>query len=62
MWFIKGSFRHVGCWVGRCADVRNGRYYHLFKQGEIDELVAEAGGKIIESGYEKDNYYVICGW
>ena len=35
------------------------RYYHLFKKGELDELVVEAGGKIIESDYDRDNYYII---
>lgn len=35
------------------------RYYHLFKKGELDELVKEAGGKIIESDYDRDNYYIV---
>lgn len=34
------------------------RYYHLFKKGELDDLVVEAGGKIIESGYDRDNWYI----
>ena len=34
------------------------RYYHLFKKGELDELVIEAGGKLIESGYDRDNWYI----
>ena len=35
------------------------RYYHLFKRGELDDLVVEAGGKIIKSDYDRDNYYII---
>lgn len=35
------------------------RYYHLFKKGELDDLVVEAGGKIIESDYDRDNYFII---
>lgn len=35
------------------------RYYHLFKKGELDELVLEAGGvEILESGYDRDNWYI----
>lgn len=36
------------------------RYYHLFKKGELDELVLECGGEILQSDYEKDNHFVIC--
>lgn len=34
------------------------RYYHLFKKGELDELVEKAGGIIIESGFDRDNWYI----
>lgn len=34
------------------------RYYHLFKKGELDELVEQAGGVIIESGFDRDNWYI----
>ena len=34
------------------------RYYHLFKKGELDELVKEADGTILESGYDRDNWYI----
>ena len=34
------------------------RYYHLFKKGELDDLVVEAGGEIIESGYDRDNWFI----
>ena len=36
------------------------RFYHLFKKGELDELVVGCGGTIIESDFEKDNHFVIC--
>ena len=35
------------------------RYYHLFKKGELDELVLAVGAIIEVSGYDRDNYYVI---
>ncbi|KAI4175627.1 MAG: hypothetical protein LQ348_006151 [Seirophora lacunosa] len=36
------------------------RYYHLYRQGELEEDIAEAGGKIVKSGYEKDNWWAIA--
>ncbi|KAI4202171.1 MAG: hypothetical protein LQ346_002023 [Caloplaca aetnensis] len=33
------------------------RYYHLYRQGELEEDIVEAGGSIVESGYEKDNWW-----
>ncbi|KAF2742150.1 S-adenosyl-L-methionine-dependent methyltransferase [Sporormia fimetaria CBS 119925] len=35
------------------------RYYHLYRQGELEEDVVTAGGKVVESGYEKDNWWAI---
>ncbi|KAI5852293.1 S-adenosyl-L-methionine-dependent methyltransferase [Tricharina praecox] len=37
------------------------RYYHLYRQGELEADVVGAGGYVIESGYEKDNWWAICG-
>ncbi|KAM0246344.1 hypothetical protein ACHAP5_004817 [Fusarium lateritium] len=36
------------------------RYYHLYKEGELEEDVVAAGGVVVESGYEKDNWWVVC--
>ncbi|KAI4233861.1 MAG: hypothetical protein LQ349_004143, partial [Xanthoria aureola] len=36
------------------------RYYHLYRQGELEGDVAEAGGRVVESGYEKDNWWAIA--
>lgn len=35
------------------------RYYHLYKKGELEHDVGEAGGEVVESGYEKDNWWAI---
>jgi tRNA (uracil-5-)-methyltransferase TRM9 len=35
------------------------RYYHLYKKGELEQDIAEAGGVVLESGYEKDNWWAI---
>lgn len=37
------------------------RYYHLYRKGELEEDVIAVGGKVLESGYERDNWWVICG-
>lgn len=36
------------------------RYYHLYRQGELEGDVIEAGGIIVESGYERDNWWAIA--
>jgi tRNA (uracil-5-)-methyltransferase TRM9 len=36
------------------------RYYHLYKKGELEQDIAEAGGVVLESGYEKDNWWAIA--
>lgn len=36
------------------------RYYHLYRKGELEEDVQTVGGTVLECGYEKDNWWVIC--
>ncbi|KAM5355656.1 hypothetical protein ACJ41O_002302 [Fusarium nematophilum] len=36
------------------------RYYHLYREGELEEDVVAAGGEVVESGYERDNWWVVC--
>jgi tRNA (uracil-5-)-methyltransferase TRM9 len=35
------------------------RYYHLYRKGELEQDIGEAGGVVLESGYEKDNWWAI---
>jgi tRNA (uracil-5-)-methyltransferase TRM9 len=35
------------------------RYYHLYKKGELEADVEVAGGRVVESGYSRDNWYSI---
>lgn len=35
------------------------RYYHLYRKGELIENAERAGGKVVDSGYEKDNWWAI---
>lgn len=41
------------------ADTGHLRYYHLFKRGELEEFVQAAGGHLEQSGYDRDNWYVV---
>lgn len=36
------------------------RYYHLYRKGELEEDVVAAGGVVVNSGYERDNWWVVC--
>lgn len=36
------------------------RYYHLYRQGELEHDIVEAGGQVVDSGYEKDNWWAIA--
>lgn len=64
---------HGGCdqdtlvpWVMRApkgadaTDATFQRYYHLFREGELEEDVAAVGGVVLDGGYERDNWWVIC--
>ncbi|KAI1117533.1 S-adenosyl-L-methionine-dependent methyltransferase [Nemania sp. NC0429] len=43
------------------ADTTYERFYHLYREGELEEDMHTAGGRVIESGYERDNWWVIGG-
>ena len=36
------------------------RYYHLYAEGELEHDIDQAGGRVLESGYEKDNWWAIA--
>jgi len=36
------------------------RYYHLYRRGELERDIEAAGGKVMESGYEKDNWWAVA--
>ncbi|KAG4304389.1 hypothetical protein PORY_002099 [Pneumocystis oryctolagi] len=33
------------------------RYYHLFRQGELEQCIRAAGGTVVASGFERDNWW-----
>ncbi|KAG9195381.1 tRNA (uracil-5-)-methyltransferase TRM9 [Alternaria panax] len=36
------------------------RYYHLYRKGELESDIEQAGGVVLESGYEKDNWWAVA--
>lgn len=36
------------------------RYYHLYRNGELEADIAAAGGQVVCSGYEKDNWWALA--
>lgn len=36
------------------------RYYHLYREGELEHDICQAGGIVVESGYEKDNWWAVA--
>ncbi|EAW07981.1 tRNA (carboxymethyluridine(34)-5-O)-methyltransferase [Aspergillus clavatus NRRL 1] len=36
------------------------RYYHLYEEKELERDIENAGGRVLESGYEKDNWWAIA--
>ncbi|KAI2631928.1 S-adenosyl-L-methionine-dependent methyltransferase [Hypoxylon sp. NC1633] len=55
-----GGGAGAGAGIGEAPDTTYQRYYHLYRKGELEEDVVSAGGEIIGSGYEKDNWWVIA--
>lgn len=41
-------------------DAKFDRFYHLYRKGELENDIAAASGTVLESGYEKDNWWAIC--
>jgi tRNA (uracil-5-)-methyltransferase TRM9 len=48
-------------WKSKDGSDTRWRYYHLFKQNELQMVVRDAGieAEIVEEGYDKDNWYII---
>ncbi|KAI0406295.1 S-adenosyl-L-methionine-dependent methyltransferase [Xylaria palmicola] len=46
---------------GEAGDTTFERFYHLYREGELEEDMRAAGGRVLESGYERDNWWVIGG-
>ena len=42
------------------AKVTFQRYYHLYCKGELEANIEAAGGQVVRSGYEKDNWWALA--
>lgn len=57
----QGDMAHDGAKEGKDEkEVTYQRYYHLYRKGELEADIISAGGTVLESGYEKDNWWGIC--
>lgn len=36
------------------------RYYHLYRRGELEEDIVAAGGEVVRSGYDRDNWWSVA--
>ncbi|KAE8148756.1 S-adenosyl-L-methionine-dependent methyltransferase [Aspergillus avenaceus] len=36
------------------------RYYHLYEATELEHDISDAGGRVLESGYDRDNWWAIA--
>lgn len=55
----KGGSSDLEAGTSPIEQVTKHRYYHLYKQGELENDVVQAGGRVVESGYERDNWWAI---
>ncbi|KAF9870119.1 tRNA (uracil-5-)-methyltransferase trm9 [Colletotrichum karsti] len=55
-WVTKGSKTEA---QEKPTDTTYQRYYHLYREGELEEDVVAVGGRVLESGYERDNWWAI---
>lgn len=55
-WVMKHTERENNAGEARVYN----RYYHLYCQGELEHDIRQAGGFIIDSGYERDNWWAIA--
>lgn len=53
-WVMRGPKGHPN------AGATYQRYYHLYREGELEEDVAAVGGHVVDSGYDQDNWWVVC--
>ena len=42
------------------SEKRLNRYYHLYRRGELEDDITTAGGEVVDSGYERDNWWAIA--
>ena len=61
-WVMRGSKKAAAAATSdrQTEDKVFHRYYHLYRQGELEREIRMAGGHVVEAGYEKDNWWAIA--
>lgn len=59
-WVLKQPRKDKSTAVETSGDKTFHRYYHLYRQGELEADINAAGGEVMEAGYEKDNWWAIA--
>ena len=47
-------------WVNKKDGQVYKRFYHLYREGEIEEDVVSAGGEVVRHGYDRDNWWCVA--
>lgn len=58
-WVLRGGKQDSSHSADAHSDKTFFRYYHLYRRGELENDIHCAGGKVIDAGYEKDNWWAI---
>jgi len=59
-WVLRSDKSKDGQGKEKQDEVTYHRYYHLYKQGELERDVVAAGGEVVKSGYDKDNWWCVA--
>ena len=59
-WVMRQSTKDSGSSSAAKEDQVFHRYYHLYSKGELEQDICSAGGTVLDSGYEKDNWWATC--
>jgi len=54
-WVVPGGPSHPGR-----ADRTYHRFYHLYREGELERDIEAARGTVLRSGYDRDNWWAIA--
>lgn len=46
-------------WVNKSDGKTYERFYHLYREGELEEDVFKAGGEVVRHGYDRDNWWCV---
>ncbi|OWP00884.1 hypothetical protein B2J93_2577 [Marssonina coronariae] len=59
-WVLKSGKKKSAAGAEPAPEKTFQRYYHLYREGELEEDVRSVGGEVVEAGYGKDNWWAVC--